>query len=152
MARVAFADARYDKIVTSINRLYDSKGEAPHPSYRRAVDQMGLINRMRNDIVHFGAYLVDRDGVLEGLVSNKIKAMPGREKEFTVDIDLFGRMGTDLTTIMACFTVVLLDHLGPPTQDRRELGWRELSKRPWLYTPPPQPDAAKQSRKHRPAQ
>ncbi|HEV7658418.1 MAG TPA: hypothetical protein VGO55_01105 [Allosphingosinicella sp.] len=152
VARAAFGDARYDKIVTLINRINDSRGEDEHPLFRRAVEQMGLISRMRNDLVHLGIALTDKGG----MVSNHVKAMPGRAKAFTITADMLDKMTADLKVITACITVCHIDRFGLPP-DARELPFRDVAQRPWMYKPPPQSHEARGRRKplskrtHRPA-
>jgi hypothetical protein len=149
LVRVAFAEARFSQVANLINRLYQSRGEVEHPLYRRAVDQLGLINSMRNDMVHLGAAVVGLtdtpDAVM--IVSNEIKAIPGKEKSFRVNIEMLNDMSRDLRTAMACLTVVLSDRI--PIENRlADALWRVGAQDPWRYKP--QQQSGRQAKHQRP--
>lgn len=156
LVRVAFADARFDKVTTMIKRLYDSRGEAEHPLYRRAIDHLGQINSMRNDLVHYGAsilVLTDEDdpdfAMPVMIVSNQTKAIPGRGRDFSVDIETLDNMTRDLRTALACMTVVLADKNQTPNRMAYDT-WLRIAQQPWLYKPQPRSGGVQERRKPRP--
>ncbi len=150
IARATFQDARFNAITILINRITESRGETEHPMYRRAIDQLGLINRMRNDIVHLGAAMVYKDGRTVALVSNTLKAMPGKDKEFEVSVEMLDNMSRDLQTALACIAVANIARLGLPP-NAQPIDWSGLAQQPWLYKPPQQSDAVQARRKRPPS-
>jgi hypothetical protein len=143
VARAVFQDARFSNIVATINRIYESRNEDEHPMYRRAIDHLGEINKMRNDLVHSPVALTDKGAV----VSNRIKAMPAKRKELIVTAELLDDMCRDLTTALACLTIVLSDRNALP-ENARALRWQEIAQRPWLYKPLKQSGKARERRAH----
>ena len=151
VARAVFQDARFSNICSTINHIYTSRSQEEHPLYRRSVDQLGLINAVRNDMVHKPSAIAIVDGTVQLMVSNKVRAMPGKEKEITVTEQMLDDMTHDLHTAQIAITVVTFDSFDLP-QDARELPWRDIAQRPWRYKPPPRPDAEPKSPKRRPKQ
>lgn len=141
LVRVAFHDARFGQVTNLINRLYISREMDEPPLYRKAVQQMGIINTTRNDMVHLGASLAafEGGGNMAMLISNEIKAIPGKGKSYRVTLEMLDAMLYDLNTIMACLTVVLAE-MRVSNGGRANLieMWRQTAERAWLYKLPQQ--------------
>lgn len=134
VARAAFQDARHGAIITLINRINDSKGVAENDSYRVAVDRLGPIARMRNDIVHLAPNLENGTAI----ISNTDRAMPGRAVEKAVSVKMLDDMCSDLLTIMAHLSVFSLETSDDADPLLLEY-WRTRTRmRAWHYKPPPQ--------------
>jgi hypothetical protein len=149
LARVVFQSARFGDICSTINKIYESRGINEDPLYRRAVDQLGYINKLRNNMVHLPSSLIRVDDI--GLIasgSNKLKAMPKQFKEYQVKESTLQEMCDDMHVAMACIAVATTDTFDLPP-DARIIPWRSVAQTPWRYKPPPQSENPAKLRKPR---
>lgn len=141
--RAFLPDTRFGNVSSTINRLNRSRDSEEHPLLRRAIDQIGLIAKARNLIVHQPSALTDR-GLI---ISNLSKAMPDSQVEMTVSVEMLKDMTADLKTASACISMVVLDSIKLPP-NAKPLLWNELSQRPWLYKPSKTQQQGQRPRQH----
>jgi hypothetical protein len=150
IAKIIFAGARIDTSSTYIKQLAEATS-APQELRDDLVDvlqQVGIINHVRNYVLHYGA-----TSVAEGnaIVSDVLKAK-GQPTEFPISPTALDNMTTDLRKITFHLNY---RHLGRPVP-RGELGRDALGNvllSPWQYKHPAPPKArtvpAKYRRSHK---
>lgn len=98
VGRAAFSGVKVDAAMSLCNRIFDAT-ERPHLKMRMEpiFQQLGIINGIRNNIVHWGASDAGND---DFRVSNKFYAVtPERVTEFTVSLVELHSMMADLMKI-----------------------------------------------------
>jgi len=126
-ARAVFSGARIDTMKDFINRLREARGEDRDPHLTRALEQLGMITRARNDIVHYGIQ-TEIDGSL--IVSNERVAHIERSlRRYPMSVTILGDMRRDLAFI----DMMLMQHMKWGYLTPTEL--EELRNVPWLYKP-----------------
>ena len=131
--RAILPDARMNNVVSAINKIIQSRADTEHPLYRRAVEQIGIISKVRNQIVHYPSGLTDK-GLL---ISNAIKAMPGKAVEATVTIQTIDDMSEDCIVIGACIAALITERANLPP-DAKPIPWERIAQTPWRYKQPSQ--------------
>lgn len=140
VARAIFSDAKNDRARDLIKRIRASRGLPESPLLKRAFDQLSEINRLRNDLVHFGT--VPRNGI--EWVSNKSWIhIPTKLREYPVTARLLLDALHDLETIKALFVT----HMTANTQAQDIIAERFgcAAQSPWQYKPPPQGSSDRKS-------
>ena len=117
----------------AINRVLVAKGDLEiRDRLKGPFDQLGVINGVRNDIVHWGAL---DDGSVDFLVSNSQRLFaPERLREFRVSLRDLRAMSLDLFRISSH----LIDEIRGPVPDEHDEEWAKVRELKWLYRPPAQ--------------
>jgi hypothetical protein len=130
VAKAIFSGVKIDGAKDFINRLYEARGDERPVALVRAFEQLGVITRMRNDLVHYG---VTHAYGLSPRVSNSRTAHAKRAlRELHVSNEVLSNMISDLGVI----NTVILDIVGTHW---RGLTWREdvfkAANGAWRYKP-----------------
>lgn len=129
VAKAVFSGVRIDTARDFISRVHEARGTEKSAFLVRAFEQIGVITRIRNDIVHYG-FAAERDG--EFIVSNWRVAHTARALR-THDIapEVLRDMRMDLMQI----GVALLIETNPDLyRDTRDEAVAFVSQ-PWRYKP-----------------
>jgi hypothetical protein len=127
-----FSGVRIDAAKDLIGRLYEARGAERSAELVRAFAQLGLITRVRNDILHYGA-VPNPEG--EAIVSNSRAAHSARAlREMRVSRETLQQMTSDLVQI----SLVLMDQITwgedtPFVTWEREEDYDWIVARPWRY-------------------
>lgn len=133
LAQAVLSGVRVDQAMSLINRALDASGRVDDKfALERLFSQFGLLNRTRNDILHYGAILAEKD---VATVSNALVAhIPSRVREIKVSIFNLEQMSFDLRVIAyALGQIALLD--APIAEEGKA---NPCLLRSWRYKPPPQ--------------
>ena len=131
VAQAIFSDARIDKAKDTFKRIRASKGLGLPETLDRAFQQLGIITRARNDILHYGTEQKDKQTLY---VTNRLVAhIEDRKREFLISVDILNQMRADIQTIQACFATNLLTGRAP--QEFIDAGFGPASQAPWRYKP-----------------
>jgi len=109
IANIAFASVKADTGMTFIKQIAKATGcqKEVLDDLEDIFNQLGIINGVRNHILHYGASMVAEG---KGYVSNAMRAK-GQPTEFPMSPDLLDDMWHDLQRILAR---LYYDHLGRP--------------------------------------
>lgn len=133
-ARAVFSGVKTDTAISFVRRLFDSKGQQLPPMLDRAFQQLAAINTFRNELLHHGATFDGQDLV----VTNRLLALPGREKATPVSPEILASLCFDLGTLQYCFALFLRERqVGALNQIELD-ALRVRAQLPWRYKPPAQ--------------
>lgn len=130
-AKALFSGVRIDAAKDLINRLHEVSEIERDPELVRAFAQIGVITRMRNDLVHYGS---SGDPDVEQFVSNHRTAHTARAlRESLVSAEILEAMRMDLVQI----SLILMEALqwGGPLTRAKKAEYLELAGSPWRYKP-----------------
>jgi len=133
VGKAVFSGVRADAAKDLINRTLDAKGdETTKAALKRHFEQFGIITKIRNDILHYGAQF---DSLNRATISNAIVThIPDRLRKFQITPDDLEDMTIDLNVIKIGIYVAL----GLEYGSKEWLAhWYPLSQSPWLYKQPP---------------
>jgi len=150
IAAVLLAGEKVDQAISKVSRILDATENVHAKSRLEPVfQQLGVINGVRNNIVHWGATACD--GAL--WVSNKhLKPLPTREVEYTVSVDALRRMTIDLFKIdMHISWEIHLSEPGGSVEIYQKVFQRVLEAA-WRYKPPVRPTHKSKSQGSSPKQ
>jgi hypothetical protein len=146
LAPAIFSGFRVDQAKDIINRIRQSKGRPESATLARAFSQLTIINKARNDILHYGANF---DGT-DFIVSTKLAAhIPERERKFSASPKTLQDMTIDLYTIQSALAAYSLEAIYQlPDVAEEQLAsltpvleaFQKSADAPWQYkldTPPP---------------
>jgi hypothetical protein len=144
IGKAMFPGLRVDVAKDVINRLLDAKGDvAAKERLREPFAQLGQINAVRNNLIHWGAQ--DTGNGLQ--VSNeRIAHTKEKLRRYTVSAEMLADMREDLATIEWS---ILRETI--PAEYIRGFDAKAVAsfaQRPWRYTPPPQSPPPKPPRSH----
>lgn len=148
VAKVVLAGTKIEIGVSHIKKLAADTDTSPEKQadLNYVLQQVGIINGARNDIVHFGAKSIAEG---QAIVSNALKAR-GDERRFPISPTSLDQMTTDLRKIAAHLNY---NHLGRP-RPHGALGIETLERvlrAPWLYKHPVQQKAPTRAIRSRPS-
>jgi hypothetical protein len=120
--------------------------QAKREELKYVFDQLSIINKLRNDVLHFGAYRLGSDYI----VSNRpVAHMPDRIREFRVSHETLQAAGADLAAIGQ--RLLFLVEEGHQPQIIEYLKKSSGARRPsWQYKSPPPAWPKSKSRNTRP--
>ena len=144
VGRAIFSDTRAHAGKDAVRRILEARGvHAALQRLRPALDHLGNINGIRNNVVHWGAV---HDGSDDLLVSNAhLAPTENRAREFRISPRDLTAMSIDLYQIGIFFIVEMRTDAGAMTEKEMEV-WAPVLKEPWLYKPPQQRRASPQKR------
>jgi hypothetical protein len=134
MGAAVLSGVRMDQGISLINRALEAQGDLLGKSaLQRYFDQLGLINRLRNDLLHHGGWMDELNNIV---VSNRpIAHTPDRIRTFAIPLRNLRNAIGDLETIYWVLTVHLAQ--GVPPNEWHSLMIPELDE-PLRYKQPPQ--------------
>lgn len=147
LLRAILPDARIGNVSSALNKIWQSRSDEPPALYTRAIQQVGLLQRLRNDICHSPSKLTDK-GLL---ISNLTKALPGKEMEAIVTVETLERATYDLHIARACILALISEDICQ-SPDATPLPWASLAQTPWRYKQPTQSTQDRKSREQTQAQ
>jgi hypothetical protein len=148
IGRAAFSGVKVDAAMSLCNRILEATGKADLKARIEPVfQQLGIINGIRNNMVHWGASDAGND---DFRVTNSFyAATPDRVTEFSVSLIELNAMMADLMKIDV--------HLGweaaiekSEINEHIERALRPTLEAAWLYKQRPRPTQPKDSRKSAP--
>lgn len=128
VSQAIFSGTRAKQALSLIDRTREALGLQPDPDFERAKAQFGIINGVRDDVVHHGAILY-REGFL---ISNAQRTIKRQQFVKPISVADLSAMTEDLQTIAATLFVMQLDANGDDPS-RYLTDWREVGRSPWLY-------------------
>jgi hypothetical protein len=135
IARAVFSGTRTDVTRGFLTRMADANiiNAQDWDDLKPIIDQLGVINNKRNDLLHYGAM-----GVAEGdaYVSNAMMALiDARIMSFPVSPQILNNMTSDLRKILIHLA---RRHMGRPAPRGEHPEMDEVLRAAWRYIPPPQ--------------
>ena len=128
VAGVVFSGARSKQAADWLNAVLEEQNkQVIKARLKRALDHLGTINTVRNNIVHWGARYDQINQHL--IVSNKKRFSRQKREAFLISVDDLNAMRCDLYMIAFVFGLEL------HPSERRQKWVKELA-RPWLYKSP----------------
>lgn len=137
IARALLSGVRIDGAINLLGRTMDARGiiGPNRTSLDAALQQLGLINKMRNDVLHYGATALANG---ELIVSNKMSAhLISRLREVPISVQSLDDMTYDLDKIWVQLEVSGHRLIFPDLQFSIR-GYDERLQRAWRYKPAPQ--------------
>jgi hypothetical protein len=123
--KAVFSGVRVDTAMSLINRLLEvrkPRNTQLQKDMTRIFTQLGIINGVRNDIVHYGSDVIGEERV----VSNRLVALTtARLRETPVSPDILDQMTHDLMTIGVRVAYNMRPSAAIP----------DAVREPWLYKP-----------------
>lgn len=100
-SKVLLGDARMRALMDAIKRYYEESEEPYPPALDRAITQLGILNGLRNDLVHWYHHAVD-DGIN---FSNTQRALTRRARQMLIQPSLLEDM---LHDVRACHRLLVV--------------------------------------------
>lgn len=144
IAKAIFSGTKTEVAASFIRRIFEAQAAQMPDILRRPLEQLQLINALRNDLLHFGIY-VDSRSPEQMLVSNQLIALPGKVRVSPISPTVLGDLTTDLKTIMNCLALFQESARGYGADARVVSYLEQSSQTPWRYTPRQQAPAGKTS-------
>lgn len=142
-----FSSVKIDHGSTLIKQLAAALGstQEKRDDLDNVLQQLGVINGMRNNILHHGVDSIAED---KPTVSNWLRAK-GEPFEMVVPPEMLDLMRADLRKISAHLLINHLERAMPQSEDGRAL-FEQILRDPWRYRPPPQPPSQTKTQASRP--
>jgi hypothetical protein len=152
-AQAVFSGVRTEGAISYINRIGDAQKwrKTKKERLQLVFTQLGHINKLRNEILHYGAELHAPN---TWVISNRLFAhLPERVKETIVSPAILDNATADLNTIEANLIFMAW---GKEMPAKARTTFRRAMRNAWLYKPPPlspvfhKTQKLRQKRKRRP--
>jgi len=143
-AQAVFSGLRVDACIQFIGRIADAqKWEKRRKDELRYVfSQLGMINKLRNNILHYGATMERHEDVW--VVSNKTFVhIPEKIQEIRITPTLLNNATADLVKIESHLIVMTW---GDEMSEIPRAAFAEILKTAWLYKPPPRDQPSRKTR------
>jgi hypothetical protein len=134
-ARAVFSGVRAKDAFSLIDRIRETRGLEIDEDWLRAKAQFGVINSVRNDIVHLGAILEGHDQLQ---ISNKSRTIPSLVKTTPISAKELNAMSVDLSVISETLYAHQLIETGKRPDHPFVMIARTNGRAPWQYKPPQQ--------------
>jgi hypothetical protein len=138
IGRVLFSGMRVESSIDTINRLLTARGmNRAKARLKKPFEQLGEINKTRNDIVHWGASPMKRrlGESQQFVVTNARFVQKGRATlAYPVSVEIFLAMSTDLLKISFHIGAEMWRNEIPKSDYRRM--FRPILRAEWQYKPP----------------
>jgi hypothetical protein len=129
-SRAVFSGVRSDTARSHIRRILQARQEDEPEALKRALDHVGVITGIRNDLMHYGANMIEG----EMIISNEFIAMPGAGRKTPISANILTCLSQDLMTASAALAHFHFGYHGIPLEAMDH--WHKLAQRAWLYKPP----------------
>jgi hypothetical protein len=118
--------AKIEVCCSYIKRVYEARSTEIPNDVSQCLDQVSIINKLRNDLLHRGA-------TSDFTVSNEVRALPGRVESYKIDLQMLRNATQDLSKITMTLNLVInpVDDISP---ERERM--KEVANGPWRYKPP----------------
>jgi hypothetical protein len=133
IAQAVLTGTKVEGAISFINRVADAKHwrKSRRASFKEFSDQFGLINKLRNDILHNGSNWTASQ---TWTVTNRFFAhAPSKIRTYPVSADLLKRAKSDLELIE---TKLILFTWGYAMKPKTKRDFKESALHPWQYKPP----------------
>lgn len=148
ISKAVFPGVRVEAACSYLNRLAEIGAVPPREwsELKPVLDQLRVILRVRNDILHYGASNVDKE---TGAVTNKAVALT-EERVGTIPISakILDDLSADLMKVRWHF---MLRHVGHVPPRGKHASLEAVLMREWCYAPPPQSQRTLHKGKDKPA-
>jgi len=135
MAQAMFSGLRADACISAINRILDA-AENDHAIERLKgpLDQAGLINSARNNIIHWGAFPTAADELIS--INDFLAHSPEKLRSIPVTCEILDDLQSDTLKIMTHLLAETSEWIAGQTYEQM---MKEILERAWRYRLPPQP-------------
>jgi hypothetical protein len=143
-AQAVLTGHKVEGAISLINRLGDAK-QWPEPrkqQFKKFADHLGLINKLRNDILHNGSNWTSSQTWT--ITNRRFAHIPSRIRSYPVTTELLRNARRDLQKIEGDLILFTWGHAMPQPTLRN---FQHASLHPWLYKPPPGFEMLKTSQK-----
>ncbi len=142
-AQAVFSGVRIEGCIQFINRIAAAQkwSKAKKNELEHVLSHLGKINKLRNDILHYGSLMAWPLDDLWLVTNKQFVHMPERIREIRVSPKLLDQAKTDLETIQTYLFVMMWDE--PISIFHPEM------QRAWLYKSPPQGRGSHRNRRTR---
>jgi len=130
-ATAVTSGAKVDACMSFIKRVHEARSVDVPKQIDAAMQQLSLINKLRNDILHQGT----QSGFT---VTNELRALPKRVIAYTVSADLLIQATHDLVKIMFLMSGAIKNVSSPSPAEMGRI--KSVLESPWLFKPPPPND------------
>lgn len=144
IGQALFSGARADTLIKLINRCYTAQEREPEPYLVRALEQISLLNSVRNSVVHSTTFAIEQNED-EVLATNLFRYMPKDVKELTFSPETLYAMAKDARVIPAMLLVAECETRKPGSTGGLSAEMAG-ARPPWHYKSPPQASAGRKSR------
>lgn len=147
-AQAVLSGVRIEGAMGLINRIADAESWKPErrQDWQKIFTQIGIINKLRNDIFHHGTAWFGQVWV----VSNRdVAHLPERVREIHITPKILDKATKDLWDIFVFLTLLGGPAVGEIYGRKSPTLMRQLRRKPWRYKQPPQADAARTLRQIR---
>ena len=142
-SNAVLSGAKTDQCISNIKRLYEARETEMPDALVLCLDQIGLINKLRNDILHSGTKA-------DFTVTNELRALPDRIIAYPVSAKLLQNAIMDMGTIL----LVLASFISPEAFPTAKVDRTVLLSRPWRCKRPvptsTHPESQTKTPKHKP--
>jgi hypothetical protein len=137
-AQAVLSGIRIDGAMGFINRIAEAERwpAGKREKWQRIFTQLGLINKLRNDLLHHGAGIFGDFWVVS---NRRIAHHPDRLREIHITPSTLDDAAADLGDITYHLILLAGRRTGIWVSDRQKLA-RRLRRRAWRYKQPPQAD------------
>lgn len=130
VAQAVFSGVRIDAAKDFINRIHAANDEERDPQLIETFEQLGVISKARNDIVHFGTVTSGTDRFMTNAL---LAHVPAKVRTVVVSASILDDMTADLVRI-----VLHLAKVASSDEDRAKIEAAFPETRgPWRYRPLP---------------
>jgi hypothetical protein len=138
-AQAVLSGVRVDGAMGYINRIAEAEGwpKERKGDWQRIFTQLGLLNKLRNDLLHHGAAMFGRVWVVS---IEKIVHHPARMREINFTPKILRAARADLSAIMTLLILLGGERVGIVVRANRASWMRKLRRGAWRYKQPPQAD------------
>ena len=135
VAQAVFSGVRMDAAIGQITRILDATEVtgAEREVLSASLRQLAAINRMRNDILHYGTHDDGDEYVIDKFVTIHVAE---RASEIRISLDTLGRMTTDLLVIIGVLLKWWMATGHPSGRATHPALALDDVPHTWLYTPP----------------
>jgi hypothetical protein len=146
MGRALLSGIRVDQAISVLRRVMDTENITgpQRDDLEPALQHLGMINKMRNDILHYGADVLENNQLM---VSNFLSAhLDERLREVIISPQMLDDMTFDLDKIGVHFDVFIMRQ-SVPGIIINDADYLERLQRPWRYIPPQPIQTPRKTRK-----
>jgi hypothetical protein len=143
ISQAVFSGVRAPLALSLIDRVRETKETPEDPDWNRLRAQFGIINSVRNDIVHLGAIM--QSGGFK--ISNQARTIPSQVKTTSISATELDAMTDDIQTMAATIYVhQCIKNDGHFDAAKYATDWAEVGRAPWKYTLPKPPPGQRKPR------
>jgi hypothetical protein len=149
VAQAIFGGLKIEGHLQLIKRIADAKNWsiARKEKLEKIASHLGPINKLRNDILHYGT-TIDPTAEDSWLLTNKgYVHIPEKIREVSITPAMLDNASNDLSKLFYLIIFLGLDEMSPQLSSETEEKMADAVPPTWLYKPPPQGAKADKSQK-----